>query len=443
MNVLQKFTLLLFTLTIFSSLNCPAVTKQPKLYDYIQKVSEWIKPLPLLYAQKSDRRSEYDNMMKILFSLMRFGDTLIIMTPDGDYTVFAYKKKNEIILHAMPYENLEKEFKNLLDKYNRIWIVVVDHRAGWQAQPPKQYLPVLKRDYMDLPLPMPTYFADKNLVIGSTNFWLGKAKLLEKVAGISSENRNPRLYLRLGQVYRRFGRLEEAVKAYEKGIKYFPEDPFLHRELGECYYWEYSPPLLEESIKENRIANQCHINKFGKPKYDAMFNIAMAYRDLGEHMKAQFQYNDILRAVNEFPDDYFESQTRRYLANVYLETGRTNDAMLQYKLDIQLAAQPLPYSYNKLLDFYDNDNDNKEYGSTVNEYFETCGKEDPAAVVRYMEYLKDENDKQKIIENINIAKGWMQSNTNLFNGIKSNPKWWNIWTNVTISSGISPVTYKK
>ena len=134
---------------------------------------------------------------------------------------------------------------------------------------------------------------------------------------------------------------------------------------------------------------------------------------------------------------------RRDLAAVYLETGRTNDAMLQYKLDIQLAAQPLPYSYNKLLDFYDNDNDNKEYGSTVNEYFKTCGKEDPAAVVRYMEYLKDENDKEKIIENINIAKGWMQSNTNLLSGIKSNPKWWNVWTNVTISSGISPVTYKK
>ncbi|MCK5851891.1 tetratricopeptide repeat protein [bacterium] len=443
MNSLQKIILFSFILIIFSSTNCPAAAKQPKLYDYIQKISKWIKPLPLLYAQKSDRRSEYDNMMKILFSLMRYGDTLIIMTSDGDYAAFVYKKKNEIILNAIPYENLNKEFKNLLNKYNRVWVVVVDHRAGWQAQPPAQYLPVLKKDYMDLPLPMPTYFANKSVAVGSTNFWLGKAKLLEKVAGISSENRNPRLYLRLGQVYRRFGRLEDAVKAYEKGIKHFPEDPFLHRELGECYYWEYSPPLLEESIKENRIANQCHINKFGKPKYDAMFNIAMAYRDLGELMKAQLQYNDILRAVNEFPDNYFESQTRRYLANVYLETGRTNDAILQYKLDIKLAAQPLPYSYNKLLDYYDGNNDNKEYKSTVNEYFQTCGMEDPAAIMRYMEYLKDENDEQKIIENIKITKKWMQSNTNLFNRIKSKPEWWNVWTNITINSGISPVTSKK
>jgi len=443
MNLSKRIIiLLLLTLIAFSSSNCRAAEKQPKLYDYIQKVSEYIKPLPLLYAQKSDMRNEYDNMMNILFSLMSYGDALVIMTPDGDYSVFIYKKRNEFILKATQHEKLNTEFENLLNKYNKIWVVVVDYRAGWQAQPPNQYLPVLKKKYMDLPLPMPTYFANKNVAVGSTNFWLNKAKLLKKVAEISPENRNPRLYLRLGQVYRRFGRLEEAVKSYEKGIKYFPDDPFLHRELGECYYWEYSPPLLEESIKENRIANQCHISKFGKPKYDAMFNIAMAYRDLGERTKAQLQYNDILRAINEFPDNYFESQTRRYLAKVYLENGQTNDARLQYELDIQLAAQPLSYSYNNLLDIYDTNNEKKEYKNTIKEYFEICGNKDPAAIVRYIDYVKNNENKPFIIKNINTVKKWMSSNTNLISKIKSNPNWWNVWTNVTINCGISPVIKK-
>ena len=444
MNLSHKIIIsLLLILTVLGSSNCCAGAKQPKLYDYIQKISEHIKPLPLLYAQKSDRRLEYENMMNILFSLMYLGDTLVIMTPDGDYAVFTYLKKNKIVLKSTQYEELTSNFKSLLDDYKRIWVVVVDHRAGWQAQPPSQYLPVLKKDYMALPLPMPTYFADKGVVVGSTNFWINKAALLKKVAEISPQNRNPRLYLRLGQVYRRFGKLEEAVKTYEKGIKYFPEDPFLHRELGACYYWEYSPPLLEESIKENRIANQCHISKFGKPKYDAMFNAAMAYRDLGELTKAQLQYNDILRSINEFPDNYFESQTRRYLANVYLESGRTNDARLQYELDIKLAAQPLPYSYNKLLDIYDVNGEKKKYSDAVKEYFEVCGNKDPSAIIRYIDYVKDSEEKQLIIEDINVVKTWMQSNTNLLNKIRLNPEWWDIWTNVTINCGVSPVTNKK
>ncbi len=444
MNLSHKtIALLLFILTVIGSSNCLAGAKRPKLYDYIQKVSKHIKPLPLLYAQKTDRRNEYDSMMNILFSLMNKGDALVIMTPDGDYVTFVYSGKNKIVLYATPYKKLTSDFKNLLDKYKRVWVVIVDYRAGWQAQPPSQYLSVFKKEYMDLPLPMPTYFANKNVRVGSTNFWLAKAKLLKKVAEISPENRNPRLYLRLGQVYRRFGKLEEAVEAYEKGIKHFPEDPFLHRELGECYYWEYSPPLLEESIKENRIANQCHISKFGKPKYDAMFNVAMAYRDLGELTKAQLQYNDILRSVNEFPDNYFESQTRRYLANVYLEVGRTNDALLQYELDVKLAAQPLPYSYNKILDILDVNSKKEEYNNIVKEYFNTCGNKDPAAIIRYMDYIKNNEDKQLIVENINVAKNWMQLNTNLLNGIKSHPEWWDIWTNTTINCGISPVIHKK
>ena len=444
MNLSHKIIIILFfSLILFGNSNCLAAGKQPKLYDYIQKISEKIKPLPLLYAQKSDRRSEYENMMNILFTLMHLGDTLVIMTPDGDYAVFTYLKKNKIVLKATKYEELTADFKSLLDDNKRVWVVVVDHRAGWQAQPPSQYLPVFKKEYMELPLPMPTYFANKDVLVGTTNFWINKAALLKKVAEISPENRNPRLYLRLGQVYRRFGKLEEAVKAYEKGIRYFPEDPFLHRELGACYYWEYSPPLLEESIKENRLANQCHISKFGKPKYDAMFNIAMAYRDLGELNKAQFQYNDILRSINEFPDNYFESQTRRYLANVYLENGKTNDARLQYELDIKLAAQPLPYSYNKLLDILDANNDRKGYNDTIKEYFEVCGNKDPSAIIRYIDYAKNNEDKQLIIDDINVAKSWMQTDTNLFGKIKSHPEWWNIWTNVTIDCGISPVINKK
>jgi len=150
-----------------------------------------------------------------------------------------------------------------------------------------------------------------------------------------------------------------------------------------------------------------------------------------------------LRSINEFPDNYFESQTRRYLANVYLENGNTNGARLQYELDIKLAAQPLPYSYNKLLDVFDANGDRKGYNDTIKKYFETCGNKDPAAIIRYMDYVKTNEDKQLVIKNINIAKSWMQSDTNLFNKIKLHSEWWNIWTNITIDCGISPVIHKK
>lgn len=443
MNLSKKiFVLAMLIGLVFSNSDCSAA-RNSEFYNYIKKISEKITPLPLLYAKEKERRSEYDNVMNILFSLMYSGDTLVIMTPDGDYTPFVFQTKNKIIAQPVRHDALQKHFDDIFKEHGRVWVVVVDYRAGWQAQPPQQYLKTLQTKFMELPLPMPTFFADKNIVIGSTNYWHKKTELLEKVLKINKKNRNPRLYLRLGQVCRRFGKLDKAVSAYQNGIKNFPDDPFLHRELGECYYWEYSPPLLEESIKENRLANQYHISKFGKPKYDAMFNMAMAYRDLGELKKAQFQYNDILRAVNEFPNDYFESQTRRYLGNLYLETGDTNSAATQYKLDLNLSAQSPAYSYRKLIDIYFSDNQTNKYIETLNEYYNKCGKKEPDAIIRYIKHIKIGNDNNIISAEVKKAKIWMHANTNLYNKIKLNPEWWNIWTNAAIDSGISPAVKTK
>jgi len=423
--------LLLGSLSICSSV----FGVQSKFYEYIKSISKHVKPLPLLYERENEKRAEYDNMMKILFSLMSFDDVLIIMTPDGDYTPFLYFNRTKLVAQAIRHESLQERFNSLLNEYPRVWVVIVDPRSGWQAQPPKKYASILKKKYMSLPLPMPTYFASRNIIPGSTNYWLVKANLLKRTLDINPKNRNPRLYLRLGQVYRRFGELDKAVNAYRDGIKKFPGDPFLHRELGECYYWEYSPPLLEESIKENRLANQSHISKFGKPKYDAMFNIAMAYRDLGEMTKSALQYNDILRAVNEFPNNYFESQTRRYLANVYLETGQTNKAIAQYNLDIKLAAQSPVYSYKKLIEIYSSQSLSNKYKEVVSDYYKSCGKNCPDAIAKYLTFI---NDKSEVIKGVNTVKLWMKNNTNLYYKIKANSDYWTPWTNAAISCGISP-----
>jgi len=315
----------------------------------------------------------------------------------------------------------------------------VNPKLGWEATPPAQFASIMNREYLRIELSMPLYLLDKSMKVGSTNFWVQQTGILKKVLDLSSKHSNSKIFLKLGEIYNRLGLPDKAVQVYLKGIKLFPEDPLLHRSLAECYYWKLSPPRYEESIEENKLANQYYKKKFKKPLYPAMFNIALAYSALGELMKAQLQFNNILHTLSEYPDPYWESQTYRYLADLFIKLEKYDQALLQYKLDIRLNSRSISASYADALNIYESQKNYKEFAAMVKEYFYKCGANDFNAIIKYSKYLNNLNSSPELTNAIKSAKSWMTKKPEIIDKIKSNVHWWNTWTNITLRHGFSPL----
>ncbi len=415
-------------------------------YDYIKKLSESFKPLPLMYSEQIKEKAGYDEVMNILLGKKRNGkgllksqDALLIMTADGDYTIFKYSGPDNITVLPIPRKMLINKFQDIEDRYKRVWIVLIDSKLGWQAIPPTKFASKMNKDYIRIELSMPLYLLDKSLKIGSTNSWIQQSGILKKVLDLSSRHSNSKTFLKLGQIYNRLGLPKKAVQVYQKGIKLFPKDPFLHRSLAECYYWKLSPPRYEDSIEENKLTNQYYKKKNKKPFYPAMFNIALAYSALGELMKAQLQFNNILHTLKEYPDPYWESQTHRYLAELFIKSEKYDEALLQYKLDIRLKSHSIFSSYNDALNIYELQKNYKEYATMLKEYFYKCGSDDYNAIIKYSAYLNTLNPSVELTNAIVSAQSWIKKKPEILEKIKSNVNWWNAWTNITLKHGFSPV----
>jgi len=434
--------IILFALFISANISLGKLTA----YDYIKKFSENFKPLPITYSEQAKEKAGYEDIMNILLGkkrdgkgLLRIEDALLIMTWDGDYTVFKYSGPDNITAIPVSREMLLGKISEIEDVYNRVWIVLVNPKLGWEATPPAQFASIMNREYLRIELSMPLYLLDKSMKVGSTNFWVQQTGILKKVLDLSSKHSNSKIFLKLGEIYNRLGLPDKAVQVYLKGIKLFPEDPLLHRSLAECYYWKLSPPRYEESIEENKLANQYYKKKFKKPLYPAMFNIALAYSALGELMKAQLQFNNILHTLSEYPDPYWESQTYRYLADLFIKLEKYDQALLQYKLDIRLNSRSISASYADALNIYESQKNYKEFAAMVKEYFYKCGANDFNAIIKYSKYLNNLNSSPELTNAIKSAKSWMTKKPEIIDKIKSNVHWWNTWTNITLRHGFSPL----
>jgi len=407
-------------------------------YDVLQANTEWLRPIPLRYATADESRDQKESMTALLFGLARDGDAILLMGPDGTFTAFKYHNLRDIYAQSVPQSGLDDYFAQLQDTFARVWIVLVDPQAGWQAQPPGRFARALREDYMRVPVAMPVYYGRSGLAVGSTNYWKEQAQIMERVLRLTQQSLNPELFLKLGQAYVRCGAVSNAVAAYERGIAEFPRDPYLHQYLGTLYF-EAEPPRYQESIEQNRLADQYHRQTFGSPMHPAMFKVALAYQRLGEMTKAQLQYNDILRSLEENPDRMLESSVRRYLAAAYLEAGRTNDAILQFQIDTSLAGRNPTYPYNRLLDLFTATGAHDAYGRLAETYWSRYGSNEPLAVVNYARHLERRGQPREVIEAVKTTKAWMHANTSLVERLRANTSWWGVWTNLTLRHGLAPV----
>jgi len=416
----------------------PAVPQPqlPLFYRLAQKLGMWITPVPLIYAHASSERESYDAMTSMLLALARPDDYLVLVNREGVYCVFRVTAAYSAVPALQNAPHAPDEFATLASRYQRIWVVLDDPRAGWQAQPPPAIAATLASQYMNLPLPLPTYFSDAALVPGSTNFWLVRATLLQRIADLSPDQLNPRFFLDLSQTYRRFGDPSNAVAALTNGVTAFPADPYLQRRLAECYYDDLKD--YQRAIDHNRILARNYRLRYAIPMYEALFNTALCYQNLGDTEKAQMQYVEVLSTLDEFPDALWESRTRRYLGNLLLTRGLTNDALQQFQLDLRLRAQHPGYSYDRLLGLYDDLRRPDAYARTARTFFDLCGSNDVRAIARYLPVLRAEPQHAVITSALASARVWLSRDAALKNEFRRNAAWWTAWTNMTLSHGLAP-----
>jgi len=157
--------IILFTLVITTTVSFGKLSG----YDYIKKFSENFKPLPLSYSDQSKEEAGYAEIMNILLGKKRDGrgllkskDALLIMTGDGDYTIFKYSSPDNITVFPVSRKMSVNTFNDIEERYNRVWIVLVNHRLGWKATPPPKFASKMNKDYMRIELSMPLYFLDKS-----------------------------------------------------------------------------------------------------------------------------------------------------------------------------------------------------------------------------------------------------------------------------------------
>ncbi|MCX7846436.1 MAG: tetratricopeptide repeat protein [bacterium] len=412
-----------------------APTRLPFAYRLFRALSSLVTPVPLIYANATREHEVYDAMTRILAELTRPDDHLVLINPDGRYCAFRITADQNAVPLLQASQSDPTEFSQFASRYQRVWVVLDNPQAGWQAQPPATLAPTLAAQYMQLPLPLPTYFADASFPPGSTNFWLLRAHLLQRIAATSPAQLNPRFFLDLAQTYRRYGDLTNTILTLQKGLDAFPTDPYLARRLAETYFDECKD--YRQAIHYNRLAARNFRLTFATPMYEALFNTALAYQQLGEDANAQLQFADILSELDQYPDQLWESRTRRYLGNLLLKMGNTNEAIRQFQLDLRLSAQHPGYSYDRLLGLFQDMKRADAYARTAHSFFFACGTNDVRALVRYLPILLHESDRTLLTNALLSARAWLARNPTLKNEFHRQPAW-TVWTNLMFTLGFAP-----
>ena len=134
------------------------------VYDYIKKISQSFKPLPITYSYQAKEDIGYEDIMNILLGKKRNGngllkseDALLIMTWDGDYVFFRYISPNNIFAIPVPRKIMVEKLSEIEDSYGRVWIILVNPKLGQKATPPAKFASKMNRDYLRIELSMPLY----------------------------------------------------------------------------------------------------------------------------------------------------------------------------------------------------------------------------------------------------------------------------------------------
>jgi len=397
-----------------------------------EKIARALTPLSLRYACDDPPLLAAEDSFKLVLEFARPGDRIVLMAFNGDYGLFSVNNAASAVPEFIPKQQLRTQFAGITGTLYRVWVILADATPGVPVAPPAAYAAQINEAFTPLPLPLPTYYADRTQPRGSTNYWLNHAALLEKIAARKPQGITAKFCVDLARVYRQYGLASNAVATYLRGLDSFPDDPYLHRGLADCYFSVYSN--CQASIEHNRRASYAFRRQQGMPLYEALFGIAMAYQQQGDVDKARLQYSDILSQIDEYPDAAWESRTRRYLGNLFASLGDTNNAVRQFRIDVSRTQQSPVYSYDKLLNLVGK----KDYNDIAREYFNRCGTNEASALLPHLRVLVREGGVVPLSNAVSLAQGWLRAQPTLRTSLRANAAWWGMWSNAAVRSGLSP-----
>ncbi|MCB9218634.1 MAG: tetratricopeptide repeat protein [Ignavibacteriales bacterium] len=172
------------------------------------------------------------------------------------------------------------------------------------------------------------------------------AGALESYAGALKISKDYRIYYQLSSVYKKQRKYEDAEQALLECLKLKPDFSTAYNSLGTTYYsWGKFDKAVENFTKFKESADDKKLQERAA-KY-----IGLAYAKLGEEALKDKNYQDAEKHLLNAVENYSYDAAYLKLADVYVETGRYEEALkaadnaINYRDKKSSVPKGAPYFY--------------------------------------------------------------------------------------------------
>lgn len=397
--------------------------------------------LPFQYMQEI---SNYDSdaNLKTWGVMMRFikeGDALVIIQPDGNYTVQIYEGKGVYSFRYVPVAALQKEFENLIKEYGRVWVFVYNGvLASGRVVVPEPYRETLSEQYQAC-FTLPLFFGETAYLQQDDRAKMARALFSQQLLDYISDIAKEVDYRDLAIFFQKAGQYENAKSVLARALTLFPNSSMLYRTLAEVYVASQNIEAYDEIYNCNRTANALTRAETGKANLTALFQNAIYTARKGLYEKARTLYFSLLSIFGHQADPVMESQVRRYFVkDVLLPTGDTNEAISQLLVDINLGAQNTEYDYNLLLDILDKCAYSNAAVSLGYGFFKSTNHQHVESALRYGSMAMKYGTEAQFKEALDLISERNRYNPLLQEKLRLEREWFRDWTNMALSRGYIP-----
>ena len=397
--------------------------------------------VPFRYMQEISNYDSDANLKTwgVMMHFIKEGDALVIIQPDGNYTVQIYEGKGVYSFRYVPVAALQKDFSNLIKEYGRVWVFVYNGvLVSGRIIVPEPYRETLSEQYQAC-FTLPLFFGETAYLQQDDRAKMARALFSQQLLDYISDIAKEVDYRDLAIFFQKAGQYENAKSVLSRALTLFPNSPMLYRTLAEVYVASQNLEAYEEIYDCNRTANALTRSETGKANITALFQNAIYTARKGLYEKARTLYFSLLSIFGNQADPVMESQVRRYFVkDVLLPTGDTNEAISQLLVDINLGAQNTEYDYNLLLDILDKCAYSNAAVSLGYGFFKSTNHQHVESAVRYGSMVMKYGTDAQFKEALDLISERNRYNPLLLEKLRLQREWFRNWTNMALSKGYIP-----
>ena len=397
--------------------------------------------VPFRYMQEISNYDSDANLKTwgVMMHFIKEGDALVIIQPDGNYTVQIYEGKGVYSFRYVPVAALQKDFSNLIKEYGRVWVFVYNGvLVSGRIIVPEPYRETLSEQYQAC-FTLPLFFGETAYLQQDDRAKMARALFSQQLLDYISDIAKEVDYRDLAIFFQKAGQYENAKSVLSRALTLFPNSPMLYRTLAEVYVASQNLEAYEEIYDCNRTANALTRSETGKANLTALFQNAIYTARKGLYEKARTLYFSLLSIFGNQADPVMESQVRRYFVkDVLLPTGDTNEAISQLLVDINLGAQNTEYDYNLLLDILDKCAYSNAAVSLGYGFFKSTNHQHVESAVRYGSMVMKYGTDAQFKEALDLISERNRYNPLLLEKLRLQREWFRNWTNMALSKGYIP-----